>query len=95
MLCPTYCITVHDEAPGDTVVHESSPIRIAQAVDGLPGTDLLLSVRQQDHDPRPLLNVGGRDLDVHGAEILLAELGLQVARMRAAQAHLDTMLAMA
>ena len=83
-VCPTWCARAHREEPGEIVVHESADILIPQVPAPLPGSPLRLMLSTADHDNDPRLIVNDDELDLAGAERLLAELAVLVPQMRRA-----------
>lgn len=81
--CPAYCTRVHSEEPGEIVIHET----VKQYIDQIPEPrgprqTLLVQVSQADDDMTPRLHLGSYDLDLAGAEELLAAVAAKVLLMR-------------
>lgn len=84
--CPDLCQNPHNEQPGDAIHHYWPAIDIPQADGGRPAT---VFVGFYEHDMRMRVEIGDYSLDLDSARMLLAELGLKVARAEALQLDLD------
>ena len=81
--CPAYCTRVHDERPDEVVVHESTPVRVAQLPEPRgAGKPILLQISQDDEDAGLRLHLSEFTFDLDGAEQVLAELTVLVTTMR-------------
>lgn len=85
LICPPFCRRVHDESPGEVVVHESAPVHVPQLPDPCPQRPLLLQLAQAEYDTVPRLYLGSAELGVDEAERLLAALEPLVAALHDAQ----------
>jgi hypothetical protein len=84
--CPDLCQNPHLEAPGDAIHHYWPATGIPTADGGKP---IRVYVGYFEHDMRMRVEVGNVSLDLDGARMLLAELGIKVARAEELQAGLD------
>lgn len=84
--CPDLCQNPHLEAPGDAIHHYWPAIGIP-ATDG--GKPMRVYIGYFEHDMRMRVEVGNVSLDLDGARMLLAELGIKVACAEELQAGLD------
>lgn len=87
-VCHDWCVSTHDNLPDDSF-HESPPVQIPQAPTEQFATPVTMYVADDVYRPVLLLHVGAYTFDPVGAEQLYAELGLQLQRMRFAQASAD------
>jgi hypothetical protein len=82
--CPRLCQRVHDEQPGEVVIHESADVRIPQYPGSVP---VLTQISQDDIDRTLRLHVGQYAFDPQYAEQLYAVLGALMPLLRDAEAR--------